>query len=112
MKRMGLITRVKPDKVDQYVQLHANTWPDVLRRNTECHIRNYSIFLKNLPNGEHYLFAYLEYTGDDFEADMRKMAADPEIQQWWALCKPCLEAVEKLSPGEVWAPMQQVFFQE
>ncbi len=112
MKRMGMVTKVKPEKLDKYVELHAAAWPGVLAKNSECNLRNYSIFLKTLPNGEHWLFAYVEYTGDDLEADMAGMAADEEIQRWWDECKPCLEPVEELPPGEVWAPMQPVFFQE
>ncbi|GAG27149.1 unnamed protein product, partial [marine sediment metagenome] len=57
-------------------------------------------------------FSYFEYTGEDFEADMATMAADEETQRWWDECKPCLEPVEDLPPGEVWAPMESVFFQE
>ncbi len=112
MKRIGSVTRVKPDHVKKYVDLHAAVWPGVLKLIEQCNIQNYSIFFKKLPNGEHFLFSYLEYTGDDFDADMKKMAAHEETRQWWAVCKPCLEPVEDLPPGEVWAPMQQVFFHE
>jgi len=28
------------------------------------------------------LFHYFEYVGDDYEADMTKMAAHPKTQQW------------------------------
>jgi L-rhamnose mutarotase len=112
MKRFGWIGRLKPDLVQKYVDLHAHTWQAVLDRNRDCHLQNYSIFLKRLPGGEHYLFSYVEYTGEDFEADMQRMAADPEVQRWWAECKPCFESVEDLPPGEVWAPMEQIFFQE
>ena len=111
MQRFAWIGRLKPDMVQKYVDLHANTWPVVLRRNTECNLQNYSIFHRELQTGEHLLFSYVEYTGDDFAADMEKMAADPEIQRWWAECKPCFEAIEDLPPGEVWAPMNAVFFQ-
>jgi len=50
--------------------------------------------------------------GDDFETDVKRMAADPEVQRWWAECKPCFEQTEDLPPGEVWASMESVFFQE
>ena len=112
MKRFGWVTKAKREMVQRYVELHADTWPAVLERNRSCHLQNYSIFLKQLPDGEYYLFSYLEYTGDDFDADMQTMAADPEVQRWWDECKPCLEPVEELPAGEVWAPMQQVFFQK
>jgi hypothetical protein len=41
-----------------------------------CNIRNYSIYLHRLPDGNHYLFSYFEYVGSDFAGDMAKMAAD------------------------------------
>ena len=112
MKRFGWIGRLKPDMVQKYVDLHASTWPAVLDRNKDCNLQNYSIFHKKLPSCEHLLFSYVEYTGDSFEADMERMAADPEVQRWWAECKPCFEQIEDLPPGEVWASMESVFYQE
>ena len=112
MKRFASVTKVKPDRVAQYVELHADTWPDVLARIKACNIQNYSIFLKKIPGGEHYLFSYMEYTGEDFEADMEQMATDGVVQQWWGECKPCLEPIEDLPPEEVWATMQEIFHQD
>ena len=112
MQRIGWVGRLKPDMVDKYVELHANTWPGVLEKIKDCNIQNYSIFHKKMSAGEHLLFSYLEYTGDNFEADMEKMAADEKTQRWWAECKPCFEPMEGLPPGEVWAPMKSIFFQE
>ena len=112
MKRFGWIGRLKPNMVQKYVNLHADTWPAVLDRNKDCNLQNYSIFHKTLPNGEHFLFSYVEYTGDSFEADMERMAADEEIQRWWAECKPCFAPIENLPPGEVWASMKSIFYQE
>jgi L-rhamnose mutarotase len=109
-RRFAFVAAVRPDRVDEYRTLHAAVWPSVLRMIEECQIRNYSIFLKELPDGRQYLFSYLEYAGDDFEQDMQKMAQHEETQRWWDLCKPCLEPVGDLPPGEVWAPMEQVFF--
>lgn len=110
MKRYGMISHVRPDKLDRYVELHRAVWPGVLDTIRQCHIENYTIFLKQLPDGEHYLFSYFEYTGDDFQADMAKMAADPETQRWWAECKPCMEATDPHNPpGEVWSPLDEIF---
>ena len=60
--------RVKPEKLAEYIELHANPWPEVVDMIRECNIRNYSIFHK-----DGWLFAYFEYVGEDFEADMQKM---------------------------------------
>ena len=109
MKRYGSIIGVYPEKVEEYKQLHAKVWPEVLKMIKACNIQNYSIYLRQLPNGEYYLFSYFEYTGDDFEADAAKMAADPITQDWWAVCKPCQIPIENRAEGEWWADMEEVF---
>ncbi len=104
MKRYGMVIRVRPELEDAYVHLHANTWPEVLRKISDCNMRNYTIFMR-----DGYLFAYYEYVGDDYEADMAKMAADPVTQAWWKLTDPCQEPVESAAKGERWAEMEEVF---
>ena len=110
VKRYGSVIGIKKESIPEYKRLHADCWPGVLKMIEECHIRNYSIYLAEVEPDEFYLFSYFEYTGDDFEADMAAMAADEETLRWWDECKPCLDPVEDLPPGEVWAPMQSVFF--
>ena len=104
MKRYGMICGVKPDRIEEYKKLHAAVWPDVLKNIKHCNIRNYSIYLK-----DYMLFSYFEYTGSDFEADMKKMAADPVTQQWWDVCKPCQQPLETRKEGEWWADMEELF---
>jgi len=109
MKRYGWVIGLRQDKIEEYRRLHAAVWPDVLRMIRACHIRNYSIYLRKLPDGKHYLFSYLEYSGDDFAADMAKMAADPTTQRWWTHCIPCQEPLADRAAGEWWATMEEVF---
>jgi L-rhamnose mutarotase len=112
MKRYGSVIAVRPEKLDEYIRLHAAVWPDVLKMIKECDIRNYSIFLRRLPDNRHYLFSYFEYLGNDFDADMAKMAADPATQKWWELCKPCHEPLADRAAHEWWAGMAEVFHLE
>lgn len=104
MKRYGMVIKVRPDKLEEYKRLHANTWPGVLKMIKECNIRNYSIYHK-----DDMMFSYFEYVGDDFEADMAKMAADETTQKWWDVCKPCLLPLQTRAEGEFWANMEEVF---
>jgi L-rhamnose mutarotase len=106
MQRMARCIRIRPDKVEEYKRLHAAVWPAVLARITACHIRNYTIFLREPEN---ILFAYWEYHGSDFRADMAAMAADAKTQEWWRLTDPCQRRMESSPPGEWWAPMEDVF---
>ena len=109
MKRYGSVIMLRPEKLQEYVQLHAAVWPGVLKMIKECHIQNYSIYLRKLADGRPYLFSYFEYTGTDFAADMVKMAADPTTQKWWAVCEPCQEPLADRAPEEWWADMDEVF---
>ncbi|MBN1422104.1 MAG: L-rhamnose mutarotase [Planctomycetes bacterium] len=104
MTRYGMVIGVRPEKLEEYKRLHAAVWPDVLAMIRECKIRNYSIFTK-----DGMLFSYFEYHGDDFAADMAKMAADPTTQRWWSHCIPCQVPFPTRAEGEWWADMEEVF---
>jgi L-rhamnose mutarotase len=112
MKRYGMVIGLHPQKIDEYKKLHAAVWPDVLRMIRECHIRNYSIFLRTLEDGQPYLFSYFEYTGNDFDADMAKTAADPTTQRWWSFCQPCQKPLSSRRETEWWAEMEEVFHED
>ncbi len=109
VKRYGTVVGLRPEKAIEYKELHAAVWPDVLAKIRECHIRNYSIYLRTLDDGRPYLFSYFEYVGEDFGADMAKMAADPRTQEWWAVCKPCHKPLEGRAPDEWWSAMEELF---
>ncbi len=109
MKRHGMVIGLRAEKLEEYKRLHAAVWPDVLRMIKQCNIRNYSIYLRQLDEGRHYLFSYFEYTGTDFAADMARMAADPTTQRWWSFCKPCQQPLASCAPEEWWANMEEVF---
>ncbi len=106
MKRYGSVIGLKVDKIEEYKRLHAEVWPAVLAKITECNIRNYTIFLREPEN---LLFSYFEYVGDDFAADMAAMAADPETQRWWDVCGPCQQPLKPRGEGEHWATLEEVF---
>jgi L-rhamnose mutarotase len=107
MRRFGQLIGMDPAQFEEYRRCHAAAWPEVLAMIKACNIRNYSIFHK-----DNMLFAYLEYAGDNFEADMAKMAADPKTQEWWALVKPMQRPLASRAPGEWWADMEEVFHVE
>lgn len=104
MKRYGMVVGLRPEADFEYREYHAKVWPEVLATIQQCNIRNYSIFLKD---GQ--LFSYFEYHGDDFAADMAKMAADPATQRWWAIMQPMQAPVATRRAGEWWAEMEEVF---
>ena len=104
MKRYGQVIGVKPEQLERYRRYHAAVWPEVLAMIKQCNIQNYSIY-----HMDGKLFAYFEYTGADFSADMARMAADPKTQEWWAVMEPMQEPLATRAPGEWWASMEEVF---
>lgn len=106
MRRMGWVIGLEPAMVETYRQLHAAVWPDILALIGRGNIRNYTIFLREPEN---LLFGTWEYHGTNFAADMARMAADETNAAWWRLTIPCQRPLESRTPGEWWAPMEEVF---
>jgi len=100
----GQLGRLKPEKIEEYEALHAAPWPGVLKTIRDCNLRNYSIF----RHGD-LVFAYFEYIGDDYEADMEKMAQDPVTIEWWTHTKPCFVQYGILPNAEFYADMNRIF---
>ncbi len=107
VRRFGQVIGLRPEKVDEYKALHAG--PGVRDLLRQANLHNFSIFLKRLDDGRCYEFAYYEYTGSDFEADMAWLAAQPGNQAWLAQCDPLqIPLVGERS----WASMDEIFFNE
>ena len=106
--RHAMAIGIKEDAIEEYRRLHAAVWPDVLAQIKECSIKNYSIYLGRLDDG-YYLFSYFEYTGEDLEADMNRMAQDATTQKWWELCMPCQRPLPHREKNEWWMNMEEVF---
>jgi L-rhamnose mutarotase len=106
MQRYAQIIQLRPEHQSEYCRYHAaeNAWPAVTATILACNIRNYSIFLRN-----GLLFGYFEYHGTDFDADMRKMAADPETQRWWSIMDPMQQLMPDAAPGDKWSMLEEVY---
>lgn len=94
---------LKPERIEEYRRLHAAVWPEVLKTIVDCNLTNYSISIMG-----DMVVAYFEYTGDDYEADMRKMAADPVTVEWWKHTKPCFA---RHAEGVYYEDLEEIFYQ-
>ena len=99
VQRMATVFALNPERERLYRELHANTWPAVINRLRKSNMRNYSLFITELA-GQKYVMGYFEYTGDDFEADQRAIADDPETQRWWKALAPCSMVEVKCGEAE------------
>lgn len=102
--RVVQVIELDPHGIEEYERLHAAVWPEVLAQIARSGIRNYSIHRYGT-----LLFANYEYVGDDFEADMAAMAADPATQRWWSVCEPLQRPVPERSAGEWWHSIPEIF---
>jgi L-rhamnose mutarotase len=104
LRRFAQIMQLLPEHEAAYVRYHEQVWPAVLQTIADCNITNHSIFLRNGT-----LFSYFEYHGDDYAADVRKMAACPMTERWWRIMDPMQMPMDDAKPGEKWSQMQEVF---
>ena len=63
------------------------------------------------------LFASFKYVGDAFDADMKRMAENPKVQEWWRMTDGMQESLNKEqgatgSTGAVpwWRGGEEVFY--
>ena len=108
-KFFGQIGRIKPECIEEYCRLHevdvyTEKWAGVLKLIRDCNIQNYNIFIE-----DDVVFGYYEYVGDDYEADMAKMATDPLNQEWWSHTRPCFTKYKADSPEAFYTDMKQIF---
>jgi len=109
VRRVGMVIGIKPEKIAQYKALHADSNSGVRDLLTKYHMRNFSIYLRRLDDGKDYLFGYYEYDGQDYQADMSHLAAEPRNQKWLSVTDR-LQA--PLRGKKSWAMMELVYHNE
>ncbi|OAK93795.1 L-rhamnose 1-epimeras-like protein [Phaeosphaeriaceae sp. SRC1lsM3a] len=114
-RRIGQWLYLKAESIDAYKECHAAVWPEVLEQIKDSNISDYSIFLSLHPRP--MLFASFKYTGQSFDADMARMAANPKVQEWWAMTdgmqeSPIEGAKGSAAKGGWWGAGEEVFYLE
>jgi L-rhamnose mutarotase len=107
--RFGMVIKIKPEYIEEYKALHSENNSGVRDLLTEANMHNFSIFLHQLDDGNWYEFGYYEYTGDDFESDMAKLAKHPRNIEWLKLCDPMQIPLDGY---QGWAEMEQIYFNQ
>ena len=107
VKRVGMVIKIDSTRIAEYLALHADSNPGVRDLLVKYHLRNFSIFMTQLDDGNYYEFGYYEYTGNNFEADMASLDAEPRNKDWLKICDPMQIPLK----GETsWKKMEQVYF--
>ncbi len=97
MARYAWTAQLRPGKVDEYVEAHANVWPEVLDAIRAAGIRDYSIWLF-----QDRVFAQYELDGDH-DAALRTEAASEATERWRAAMRE-LFVPELATEGVTWMP--------
>ena len=94
---------IKPECINEYVKMHINAWPDLLKVHSKAGLRNYSIF----QNGNEF-FYYFET--DDFEKAMSVLDKNPIRQRWSAITTKMIESSVEFGNDSPLPLMSQVFY--
>ena len=106
LRRMGMMIAMRPEKIAEYRRLHAEPWPELSQALKDANIHNYSIYLREPEN---LLFGYWEYTGSDFESDMKILGEKAVTKRWLALTDPCQMPLSSAAKGEWWSMMPEIY---
>jgi len=107
IKRVGMVIKIDSSRIKEYLKLHADSNPGVRDLLSKYHIKNFSIFLTKLDDGNYYEFGYYEYTGTNYESDMAGLDAEPRNKEWLKICDPMQIP---LKGEKTWKKMEQIYF--
>ena len=105
IERYAMAVKLKDEKKDFYLKNHQNVWPEELNELKKIKIKNYSIFLK-----EDFMFGYLEYEGNNFNADMVEMQKNPIVDKWTKLMVDCFNPFPNNEENNSWVMMDEIFY--
>jgi L-rhamnose mutarotase len=94
---------VKPDRMAEYRERHANVWPEMRAALSATGWRNYSLFLSDTG----MLIGYLEC--DDFDAARRAMEATDVNARWQAEMAEYFQDLEDRRPDEGLLQLDEIF---
>jgi len=98
-QRSAFVLRVRPDKVDEYVEAHRSVWPEMLAALREAGIRNYTIFRDG-----NRMFGYFE--ADDLAAAAEYLEQQEVSTRWQdAMADLLAERVPDAGP----LPLAEIF---
>jgi L-rhamnose mutarotase len=98
-QRAAFVLRVRPDKLEEYIEAHRNVWPAMLAALRDAGIRNYTIFRHGTE-----MFGYFE--SHDLQAAAAYMAAQ-EVNTRWQ--DAMADLLEERVPGAGPPALEEVF---
>ncbi|SEG75966.1 L-rhamnose mutarotase [Actinacidiphila yanglinensis] len=103
MNRYCFLLRVRPDRLDEYRERHAQVWPEMLRALDATGWHNYSIFAAD----DGLIVGYVE--ADDLAAAQAAMARTEVNARWQAEMAPYFTGLHGQPPDEGFQLLRQIF---
>jgi L-rhamnose mutarotase len=103
VERVCFLSRVRPDRLDEYRRRHEQVWPEMSSALRDCGWSNYSLFLTT----DGLLVGYLET--DDFEAARLAMARTSVNERWQAEMKQFFDDETDQRPDEGFRRLPEIF---
>lgn len=95
-----------PAAVQQYIDYHANPFPEVVAALKEVGILDMKIF----RIGQRLFMYYTAADAFDPSVDFpRYLTLHPRCQEWEDLMTTLQKPLPEATPGQKWVPMEQVF---
>ena len=101
--RICFLLHVRPEKLQEYKQRHAQVWPEMREALRQTGWGNYSLFLK--PDG--LVVGYLET--ENFEGARAGMAGREVNQRWQREMGQFFVQPDGVLPDRAMQPLQEVF---
>lgn len=102
MPRVCFELKVRPGRIDEYVERHANIWPEMLEALRNAGWANYSLFLTS----DGTLIGYLEV--DDFERALAAMSVTEVNTRWQTEMAEFFIGIDA-PPDESIRPLAEIF---
>ena len=75
---------IKEDCLDEYIRMHKNPWPQIMKEHTKAGIHNYSIF----QNGNQFFYTF---ECADVKNAFRYLSESEACQRWNAITSKMVE---------------------
>lgn len=103
MARYAWTWKVKPEYLDEYVEMHLHPWPEILEEHTKAGYRNYSIF----QNGNQFFYVF---ECDDADAANAYIGKSEICAKWNAITSKMVEGSFDFAKPAPIDFMREVFY--
>lgn len=103
MPRICFQLQVRPERMDEYRERHAEVWPEMRAALAATGWRNYSLFM----SGTGMVIGYVEC--DDFDASRRAMEETDVNARWQAEMAPFFIGLDGRRPDEGLLTLPEIF---